>query len=367
MRQTPRTTMPASAEPSRSVRSSRHLTSPAEGDAVSAAADLARCARAKVKEARDGLDVAQARQQEAIEAAPRTHPALRSATDAVATAAAAHDAAMERACERVRSAHDAAGAVTVAQARLEDLDNTTTPVSDGERAAATERVNKAVRAQEAARRQEAAAHAARDDAASAHAAAEERVQFIGGLPPPASSTVLAARAAVNKAERALRDAQAVAAERSAAADRLRAATDAGQSTAVAVRKRYGSLEEFVTTYLLINWSRWDTKERHEQRWCSRWWDHPEALARLEHVWEAFEVLRREKAPAMSTFWRDHVDHHMSVLTSERGPFEQCDHLSGVHQVPMEWESRPAPPLMFPFDESAQSAQMHHTHHAQGDI
>lgn len=59
-------------------------------------------------------------------------------------------------------------------------------------------------------------------------------------------------------------------------------------------------------------------------WCPQWWKHAEAISRLEALWRAWEFLRLEGATGMSVWWRDHADHHMSVLLSADGPFKGCN-------------------------------------------
>jgi hypothetical protein len=44
---------------------------------------------------------------------------------------------------------------------------------------------------------------------------------------------------------------------------------------------------------------------------------------LEALWRAWEFLRLEGTAGMSVWWRDHADHHMSVLLSTDGPFKGC--------------------------------------------
>ena len=71
--------------------------------------------------------------------------------------------------------------------------------------------------------------------------------------------------------------------------------------------------------------------------CPQWWKHPEAVARIDALWRAFEALRQDPGTGMSVFWRDHVDHHMTVLLDADGPFKgcqdgHCDHpLAPLHQ------------------------------------
>jgi hypothetical protein len=58
-------------------------------------------------------------------------------------------------------------------------------------------------------------------------------------------------------------------------------------------------------------------------WCPEWWRHAEAIARLEALWRAWEHLRLDPATGMSVWFRDHADHHMTVLLSSDGPFKGC--------------------------------------------
>lgn len=57
----------------------------------------------------------------------------------------------------------------------------------------------------------------------------------------------------------------------------------------------------------------------EYRWCSRWWDHAEAIERLEALWRAWETLRLDPALGMAVWYRDHVDHHLPLLLSVAAP------------------------------------------------
>ncbi|WP_217179587.1 DUF4913 domain-containing protein [Streptomyces sp. AC495_CC817] len=59
-------------------------------------------------------------------------------------------------------------------------------------------------------------------------------------------------------------------------------------------------------------------------WCPQWWQHPEASARLTALWLAWEHLRKEPGPGMSTWWLYHVDPHLRVLMDvDAGPFAAC--------------------------------------------
>lgn len=87
---------------------------------------------------------------------------------------------------------------------------------------------------------------------------------------------------------------------------------------------FRSLGEF------MNWlaGAWDHKiDYHTRRWCRQWWKHPEAFARCTALWRSFEEARLSPS-GMSVWWLDHLDRHMSELTSPSGPFRDCE--AGQH-------------------------------------
>lgn len=83
-------------------------------------------------------------------------------------------------------------------------------------------------------------------------------------------------------------------------------------------------------------------------WCPQWWRHPEALARLDSLWRAWEASRAGGGEAMSLWWITHFEGHWASLTSERGPFAACK--DGTHtdrldalaadSTPEDWEWHP---------------------------
>ncbi|MFD7908574.1 DUF4913 domain-containing protein [Kitasatospora sp. NPDC059747] len=60
-------------------------------------------------------------------------------------------------------------------------------------------------------------------------------------------------------------------------------------------------------------------------WCSRWYEHPEAVARLHGLWLAWQQLTAAEAghTGPSTWHRDHLDHTLLQLRSPDGPFAAC--------------------------------------------
>jgi len=59
------------------------------------------------------------------------------------------------------------------------------------------------------------------------------------------------------------------------------------------------------------------------RWCPHWYDHVEAVLRLEALWRSFESLRLDPQTGIASWLRDHVDHQLPQLTSANGPFARC--------------------------------------------
>lgn len=82
---------------------------------------------------------------------------------------------------------------------------------------------------------------------------------------------------------------------------------------------YGSADEFVREFLTVTYRR-EVSPKGAYRWDPKWWMHPEAVARIDALWRAWEHFRGDGATGMSVWWRDHADHHMSVLLGPSGPF-----------------------------------------------
>ncbi|MGC1207873.1 MAG: DUF4913 domain-containing protein [Ornithinimicrobium sp.] len=107
--------------------------------------------------------------------------------------------------------------------------------------------------------------------------------------------------------------------------------------------RFASLPEFVSEFLVQVWR----KELLAGCWCDQWWEHPEAVLRLEATWDAFEALRLEPGTGVSVWTRDHLDYHMRVLTSrETSPFYRCDIEKGRHVTPEPWPTKQPPAGLF---------------------
>jgi hypothetical protein len=85
---------------------------------------------------------------------------------------------------------------------------------------------------------------------------------------------------------------------------------------------YGSAEEFLHEQLLPTYVR-DVDGR-AAKWCIEWYLHPEAVTRIEALWRAWEHFRLDGATGIRVWFKDHADHHMSMLRDPRGPFYKCD-------------------------------------------
>jgi hypothetical protein len=60
-------------------------------------------------------------------------------------------------------------------------------------------------------------------------------------------------------------------------------------------------------------------------WCAKWYEHPEAVARLHALWLAWQQLTDSEAglSGPSTWHRDHLDQAMVHLRAPDGPFAAC--------------------------------------------
>jgi hypothetical protein len=91
---------------------------------------------------------------------------------------------------------------------------------------------------------------------------------------------------------------------------------------------------------------WDIRrDGRAAKWCPEWYFHPEGVSRVAALWRAWEHLRLDGATGISVWWKDHADHHMSVLLDPRGPFYKCD--MQKHRDPAHLEPKKAPEGWFP--------------------
>ena len=98
-------------------------------------------------------------------------------------------------------------------------------------------------------------------------------------------------------------------------------TDTGSAEPRTLDPFFASIEAFMDQFLSVAT---EVRTGGPIAWCPKWWAHPEAVLRLTALWRAWETLRLEPGPGMSTWWTLHFDPHMRLLTdAERGPFAHC--------------------------------------------
>jgi len=309
--------------------SSTTTTSPAlAGGGAPSSVPAVRAAQAAVDAAEDLVRVAEALHQRAALAASESDPRVKAAERTVQAARTAARKATQKVGRRQRAILDANGALEVAEALRDELDAGPTPARDTERRAARTAMERCQREVDVAEAALVDAEEVRASREGELAAAEERLAAVhgGALEDRPPVKVVKARARLSHALRSLDTAQ------EQLVDAQRAAS--GTRAAAQVVPEFASVDTFVEEYVLPNW-------RHtpaDSRWCATWWRHAEAVTRLEAVWEAFEVMRLEPAPSLSTWWRDHLDVHMRALTAVEGTFAGCtaSKHTKVHDQQPQW-------------------------------
>ncbi len=83
---------------------------------------------------------------------------------------------------------------------------------------------------------------------------------------------------------------------------------------------FGSLLEFVVEHFGPVYAR---NTSPTVRWCASWWDHAEAIYRLEALWRTWELYRLEPRLGIASWLRDYLDLQLRELTSPTGPFTSC--------------------------------------------
>ncbi len=107
--------------------------------------------------------------------------------------------------------------------------------------------------------------------------------------------------------------------------------DPAADEAEEVENHFPNVYVFVQDFLVKVHARPVREQIRDWRWCSQWWDHPEAVSRLEALWKAFEVLRRDPGTGAATWWRDYADPTMAALSDAGGTFAKCS--DTTHAVP----------------------------------
>ena len=103
------------------------------------------------------------------------------------------------------------------------------------------------------------------------------------------------------------------------------------------RTRFPSVQAWVEDYFVHCYVR---PLGGEWRWCPRWWDHAEAITRLEALWRSWEALTRDPALGMATWLTHHLDPQLPLLMGNRGPFARCS--DDRHEAAKPLRAEPAP-------------------------
>jgi len=95
----------------------------------------------------------------------------------------------------------------------------------------------------------------------------------------------------------------------------------------AIEPCYPDVEAWVTDWLAQLYRRHTNTKRSgaELAWCPKWWDHAEAIDRLESMWRAWEGARVSEDPAATAhWWLTVADPMLAVLLdADVGPFSAC--------------------------------------------
>lgn len=100
---------------------------------------------------------------------------------------------------------------------------------------------------------------------------------------------------------------------------------------------YGSLLAFVTEAFTPVYCRVPSPTL---RWCASWWDHAEAIYRLEALWRSWELYRLEPRLGIASWLRDYLDPQLRELTSPTGPFASCTDERHSPATPLRTEPPP---------------------------
>jgi hypothetical protein len=113
----------------------------------------------------------------------------------------------------------------------------------------------------------------------------------------------------------------------------------------AVDQCYANVEAWVTGWLTQLYRRHTNTKRSgvELAWCPRWWDHAEAIDRLESMWRAWEAARVSEDPTATAHWWLTIGDPMLaiLLDADAGPFSGCRR--DGHQKPPALAIEASPP------------------------
>ena len=98
---------------------------------------------------------------------------------------------------------------------------------------------------------------------------------------------------------------------------------------------HARLDLFVEKYIAHTYRREVSRPGTEGkiRWCSQWWDHAEAVGRLDALWMAWEEMRLGEGSEMAAWWTQFADPLMAALFDPEGVFKYCS-VSDGHRPSM---------------------------------
>ncbi|MET7769031.1 DUF4913 domain-containing protein [Nocardia sp. NPDC005366] len=107
-------------------------------------------------------------------------------------------------------------------------------------------------------------------------------------------------------------------------------------------RMYSTVVDFVENYLSLIYQRQVT-DLSDTVWCPQWWQHQEAVVRLDALWRAWEFYRTDPSEGLSRWFLEHADPQMAQLFNPRGPFKYCTvrggHQSKVSPLPVTMEKQ----------------------------
>jgi hypothetical protein len=98
---------------------------------------------------------------------------------------------------------------------------------------------------------------------------------------------------------------------------------------------HARLDLFVEKYIAHTYRREVSRQGTEGkiRWCPQWWDHAEAVGRLDALWMAWEQMRLGEGSEMAAWWTQFADPMMAALLDPEGVFKYCS-VSDGHRPSM---------------------------------
>ncbi|ONH33425.1 MULTISPECIES: DUF4913 domain-containing protein [Protofrankia] len=101
---------------------------------------------------------------------------------------------------------------------------------------------------------------------------------------------------------------------------LPAVSDSSQDQEEPLEPAFAGVTDWVEQYFRVAYPR---STGGEFRWCAQWWDHLEAVIRLEALWRAWEHARTDPNTGIATWHTTLLDPQLAVLCGPSGPFRAC--------------------------------------------